>query len=197
MQEMEVRHYLTFEFTGRDEKFVYVVTEETKEGVTQDLLYQDEEIEGSVIEFEDINGRKISINRTFLRRCQAVYDAGGDPDKGEGDYKPDMIIIMEGMREPLEYLDIEPEDAALIASLVADIGLDEIGFASFVDEDGEDNLIAIDSVMLLDTLHYEDEFDEEDGAELDENPPAEVEPQPRRRKPRAARAKKPAADSPK
>ena len=57
MQQMEVRHYLTFEFTGIDEKFVYVVTEEVMDRVQQELLDRNWEIDGPVIQFEDVSGR--------------------------------------------------------------------------------------------------------------------------------------------
>lgn len=189
MEQMEVRHYLTFEFAGRDEKFVYVVTEEMKEGVTKELLHKDRVVDGSVIEFEDVSGRKIVVNVEYVRRCQALYDAGRYPSAEEDEDKPDMIIVMEGMRKPLTYLDIDPEDAALVASLVAAAGLDYVGFVSFTDEDGEENLIPADKVMLLDTLHYEDEFNEESPEGVEVPPPS--------KKSRAARARKPAKNNPK
>jgi hypothetical protein len=180
---MQVRHYLTFEFASRDEKFVYVVTEETKEGFTKELLHKDRDIDGPVIEFEDITGRKVSVNGDYLRRCQALYDAGVYTQGEEEEGKPDMVIVMEGMREPLTYYDIEPDDAALVASFVAGVGLGATGFVAFTDEDGEDNLIYAEKVMLLDTLHYQDEFDEES--------PEGAEALARRKKPKAARARKP------
>lgn len=183
MQQMEVRHYLTFEFAGRDEKFVYVVTEETKEGVAKEILHRDRDVDGAVVEFEDVEGRKIAVTLEYICRCQALYDAGMYTEEDEEEGKPDMLIVMDGMKEPLTYYDIEPNGAALVASLVAGIGLGVSGFASFVDQDGEDNLFAVEKVMLLDTLHYEDEFDDE--------LPEETEVQPRRKKPEAARARKP------
>ena len=49
MEQMQVRHYLTFEFTGIDDKFVYVVTEEVKNSVQQELLNRSWEISGLVM----------------------------------------------------------------------------------------------------------------------------------------------------
>ena len=34
-------------------------------------------------------------------------------------------------------------------------------FVSFTDEDGEDNLLPANKVMLLESIHYEDEFNNE------------------------------------
>lgn len=58
MEQMEVRHYLTFEFTGITDKFVYVVSEEIKNGAQHEFLRRDWQIEGLVIEFEESGGRK-------------------------------------------------------------------------------------------------------------------------------------------
>jgi hypothetical protein len=160
MEHMEIRHYLTFEFAGMNEKFVYVVSEEVKNGVRHEFLQRNWEIEGPVIEFEDTAGRKIAVNARYVRRCQALYEAGIYSTKDEQE-KPDMTFVIEGMSEPLNYNDIEPDDAALIASNMAAPEDQICNFISFLDEDGEDNLIPVDRVMLLDTIHYDDEFDEE------------------------------------
>lgn len=45
MEQIEVRRYITFEFTGINEKFVYPVTEEVKNSVQQELLHRNREIE--------------------------------------------------------------------------------------------------------------------------------------------------------
>jgi hypothetical protein len=81
MRQMEVRHYLAFEFTGIDEKFVYVVTEEVKDGVQQELLRRNWEIDGPVIEFEEISGRRIAVNAEYVRRCQALFRRRRIPGK--------------------------------------------------------------------------------------------------------------------
>jgi hypothetical protein len=158
---MEVRHYLTFEFTGNSKKFVYTVSEDIKTSVQDELLSRNWAIDGSVIEFQDSSGRMIAVNARFLRRCQALYDAGIFPPKGEDETEPDMMIVMEGMNEPLCYNDIDPEDAALVASVMAGVDSEESSFVSFTDEDGEPNLVAADKIMLLESLHYDVELEEE------------------------------------
>jgi hypothetical protein len=62
MEQMEIRHYLTFEFPGMQGKFVYIVSEDVKNSVRHEFLQRDREIEGPVIEFEDTSGRKIAVN---------------------------------------------------------------------------------------------------------------------------------------
>ena len=160
MKQMEVRHYLTFEFAGIGDKFVYTVSEGVKKAVQHELLHRNWEIAGSVIEFEESGGRKIAVNAEYVRRCQALFDAGVYPPESEEEIKPDMMIVLEGMTEPLYYNDIDPDDAALVASVMAGVDSDTCNFVSFIDEDGEDNMIPVDRVMLLDSIHYEDEFDE-------------------------------------
>ena len=161
MQQMEVRHYLTFEFTGIDEKFVYVVTEEVMDRVQQELLDRNWEIDGPVIQFEDVSGRQIAVNAEYVRRCQALFDAGVYPVKDEDVNEPDMVIVMEGMGKPLYYHDIDPDDAALVASVMDGVDSSTSTFVSFTDEDGEANLIPADKVMLLESIHYQGESEEE------------------------------------
>jgi hypothetical protein len=161
MEDMEIRHYLTFEFAGLKEKFVYVVSEGVKKAVRHEFLQRDWEIEGPVIEFEDSSGRKIAVNARYVRRCQALFDAGIYPTKDETETKPDMMFLIEGMSEPLNYNDIETDDAALVASVMAGAEDRTYNFISFLDEDGEDNVIPADKIMLLESIHYEDGLDEE------------------------------------
>jgi hypothetical protein len=163
MEQMEVRHYLTFEFPGLDDKFVYIVSEDTKNGVQQELLNRSWELEGPVIEFEEISGRKIAVNALYVCRCQALFDAGIFPAKGDDESRADMIIAIEGMSKPLYYNDIDAADAALIASVMAESDESACSFVSFTDEDGEANFIPADRVMLLESVHYDDEYDEEVG----------------------------------
>lgn len=160
MEQMEVRHYLTFEFTGINEKFVYVVTEDVKNSVQDELLGRNWDIEGPVVDFEEISGRKIAVNARYVRRCQALFDAGRFP-KDQDESEPDMMIVIEGVSKPLNYEDIDPEDAALVASVMAAPDSSVCNFVSFTDEDGEANLIPADKVMLLESIHYEDELEEE------------------------------------
>ena len=161
MEQMEVRHYLTFEFTGINEKFVYTVTEEVKNSVQQELLHRNWEIDGQVIEFEENSGRKIAVNAGYVRRCQALFDAGIFSTKDEDEIEADMMIVIEGVSTPLYYNDIDPEDAALVTSVMAGADSGVCNFVSFTDEDGEANLIPADKVMLLESIHYEDELEEE------------------------------------
>jgi hypothetical protein len=161
VEQIEVRHYLTFEFTGINEKFVYIVTEEVKNRVQQELLHRNWEIDGPVIEFEESSGRKIAVNAGYVRRCQALFDAGIFPAKGEDESEHDMMIVVEGMSKPLYYDDIDPADAALVASVIAGPDSSGCNFVSFTDEDGEANLIPADKVMLLESIRYEDEFEDE------------------------------------
>lgn len=72
-----------------------------------------------------------------------------------------MMIVIEGMSKPLYYNEIDAADAALIASVMAEGDESPCSFVSFTDEDGEGNLIPADRVMLLESLHYDDEHDEE------------------------------------
>lgn len=161
MEQMQVRHYLTFEFTGIDDKFVYVVTEEVKNSVQQELLNRSWEISGLIIEFEDTSGRKIAVNAGYICRCQALFDAGVFPAKDADESEPDMTIVIEGMSKPLHYNDIDPDDAALVASVMAGADSSVCSFVSFTDEDGEANLIPADKVMLLESIHYESAFEED------------------------------------
>ncbi|MFN2514246.1 MAG: hypothetical protein ABR568_22890 [Pyrinomonadaceae bacterium] len=131
MEEMEVRHYLTFEFSGIPDKFVYTVSEDVKNGVQQELLHRNCEIDGPVIEFDESSGRKIAVNAEYIRRCQALFDAGIYPPKDEDESRPDMIIVIEGMSKPLYYNDIGPEDAALVASVMAGVDSSACNFVSF------------------------------------------------------------------
>src|SRR5213594_2398180 len=101
MEQMDVRHYLSFEFTGFADKFVYSVSEEVISRVKQELLHRNWEIDGPVIEFEESSGRKIAVNAGYVHRCQALFDAGMFPAKGEDESQPDMMIVMEGMGKPL------------------------------------------------------------------------------------------------
>jgi hypothetical protein len=165
MAQIEVRHYLAFEFTGLKEKFVYVVTEEVKNSVQQELLHRNWEIEGPVVEFEESSGRRIAVNAGYVRRCQALFDAGVFPENNQDGNEPDMMIIVEGMSKPLYYDDIDPDEAALVASVMAGPDSSVCSFVSFTDEDGEANLIPADKVMLLESIHYEDEFEEEGARE--------------------------------
>ncbi len=71
-----------------------------------------------------------------------------------------MTIVIEGVSKPLYYDDIDPDDAALVASVMAGADLSVCSFVSFTDEDGEANLIPADKVMLLESIHYENEFEE-------------------------------------
>jgi hypothetical protein len=161
MEQMQVRHYLTFEFAGMRGKFLYMVSEDVKNSVRHDFLQRDWEIEGPVIEFEDTSGRKIAVNARYVRRCQALFEAGIYPTKDKPESKPDMTFVIEGMSEPLNYDDIEPADAELIASVMAGTEDRICNFISFLDEDGEDNVIPADKIMLLESIHYDDELDEE------------------------------------
>lgn len=81
MEQMEVRHCLTFEFSGLDDKFVYVVSEDTKNSVQQELLNRSWELQGSVIEFREISGRKIAINALYLCRCRRSSTLEYSPQK--------------------------------------------------------------------------------------------------------------------
>ena len=161
MEQMQIRHYLAFEFAGIQRKFVYIVSEDVKNSVRHEFLQRDWRIEGPVIEFGDTSGRKIAVNARYVRRCQALFDGGIYPTKAEPESKPDMTFVMEGMSEPLNYNDIEPDDAALIASVMAGTEDSICNFISFLDEDGEDNVIPADKIMLLESIHYDDELDEE------------------------------------
>lgn len=161
MEQMEVRHYLTFEFTGIDEKFVYTVTEDVKNSVQQELLQRTWKIDGPVIEFEERSGRKIAVNVGYVRRCQVLFDAGMFPPKDQEESEPDMMIVIEGVSKPLYYNDIDPDDAALVASVMAGVDSGVCSFVSFTDEDGEANLIPADKVMLLESIHYEAELGEQ------------------------------------
>ena len=181
--KMEMRYYLAFEFKGLGEKFVYVVTKETQDDVTDELLNRGWNITGPVVEFEEVSGRKISVNSKYVTRCQALFDAGAYGAAGSEDGKPDMIIAIDGMKEPLEYHDIDPEDAGLVASVMAFPGSGETEFVAFTDQDGEMNLIPADKVMFLESIHYEDEVVEEVPETAEARRPA--------KKLRAARAKKP------
>ena len=163
MERMEVRHYLTFEFPGLDDKFVYIVSEDTKNGVQQELLNKSWDLDGPVIQFEEISGRKIAINALYVCRCQALFDTGIFPAKGEDESRADMMIVIEGMSKPLYYNDIDAADAALIASVMAESDESTCRFVSFTDEDGEANFIPADRVMLLERVPYDDEYDEEVG----------------------------------
>jgi hypothetical protein len=158
---MEVRHYLTFEFTGIADKFVDTVSEDVKNDVRHEFLHRNWEISGPVVEFEESSGRKIVVNAEYVRRCQALFDAGIYQAKDETEHKPDMLILIEGMSKPLYYNDIDPDDAALVASVMAGVDCDACTFVSFTDEDGEDNLIPVDRVMLLESIHYEDHLEDE------------------------------------
>jgi hypothetical protein len=62
-----------------------------------------------------------------------------------------MTFVIEGLSEPLNYDDIEADDAALIASVMAGTEDRICNFISFLDEDGEDNVIPADKIMLLET----------------------------------------------
>lgn len=161
MEQMQIRHYLTFELAGMQRKFVYMVSEAVKNSVRHEFLQRDWKIEGPAIEFEDTSGRKIAVNARCVRRCQALFDAGIYPTKDEPESKPDMTFVIEGMSEPLNYNLIEPDDAALIASVMAGTEDRICNFISFLDEDGEDNMIPTDKIMLLESIHYDDELDEE------------------------------------
>ena len=55
-----------------------------------------------------------------MKVCQALFDAGIYPIKDERESKPDMTFVLEGRSEPLNDADIEPDDAALIASVMAE-----------------------------------------------------------------------------
>jgi hypothetical protein len=162
VKQMEVKHSLTFEFVGIDEKFVYTVTEDVKKWVQQELLGRDWNVDGPVIEFEEHSGRKVAVNARYVRRCQALFDTGILPAKAEDDNEPDMMIVIEGMSKPLCYNDIDPDDAALVASVVAGADSDAYSFVSFTDEDGEPNIIPADKVMLLESIHYENESEEDE-----------------------------------
>ncbi len=119
------------------------------------------ELDGPIIEFEEISGRKIAVNALFVCRCQALFDAGIFPAKGEDESRADMMIAIEGMTKPLYYNDIDADDAGLIASAIAGVDSSACSFVSFTDEDGEANPIPVDRVMLLESVHYDDEYDEE------------------------------------
>jgi hypothetical protein len=157
----KLRHYLTFEFAGTDEKFVYVVTEDVKNSVQEELLGRNWEIYGPVIEFEESSGRKIAVNAGYVRRCQALFEAGMFSPTDGDQSEPDMIIVIEGVSKPLYYHDIDPDDAALVASVMAAPDSGAYNFVSFTDEDGEANLIPADKIMLLESIHYENEFEDE------------------------------------
>src|SRR5881397_1649061 len=109
MEQMEVRHYLAFEFTGFADKFVYSVSEEVISRVKQELLYRNWKIDGPVIEFEESSSRKITVNTAYLRRCQALFEAGIYPTKDKVESQSDMTIVIEGMSTPLYYNDIDPD----------------------------------------------------------------------------------------
>jgi len=169
MEKMEIRYYLTFEFTGVADKFVYTVAEGVKNGIREELLGRNWEVHGTVIEFEDVSGRKIAVNARYIRRCQGLFDAGIYPARDERDNsQPDMMIVVEGMSKPLSYNDIEPDEAALVASVMAGVESDVCNFVSFTDEDGEDNLIPADKIMLLESIHYDDDFAEEADEDKDD-----------------------------
>lgn len=104
---------------------------------------------------------KIAVNAGYVRRCQALFDAGIYTETDENESRPDMMIVIEGMREPLLYNDIDPEDVALVASVMTGPDSSTCNFVSFTDEDGEDNLIPVNKIMLLESIHYEDDFDED------------------------------------
>jgi len=95
-----------------------------------------------------------------------------------------MVLVVEGMSKPLHYDDIEPDAAALLASFMVGTELSENGFVSFLDEDGEDNLIPADKIMLLESVHYEDELDDE--------APEKVKAKPAAKRKSARAAKRPA-----
>jgi hypothetical protein len=92
---------------------------------------------------------------------------------------------MEGVGKPLYYNDIDPADAALVASVMVGVDSSAPTFVSFTDEDGEANLIPVDKVMLLESLRYEDDFEEE--------MPEQVEAESPSKKPMVAGDRKPPA----
>lgn len=179
---MEIRHYLAFQLKNCEQRFVYVVTEETKKDVTEVLragVWGD--FGSPVIKFEDAEGRIVAVNAEYIRLCQAMYDAGVYAEKSEEDIKPDLIVAVDGLSKPLVYNDIDPDDAGLAGAIFADCDLQPDSFFLIIDEDGEENLIPAGSIMLMESLHYEDEI----AAEI-----AELEKQSKKAKPKAVRAKK-------
>lgn len=161
MDQIEAKHYLTFEFKEVDQKFVYTVTEDVKNSVHEELLGRDWETNSPVIEFKECSGRKISVNARYVRRCQALFDTGLFPAKDQAKTDPGMMIIIDGMTEPLYYNDIESDEALHVASVMVGVDSDSCEFVSFTDEDGEVNLIRADKVMLLERSHYKNEFEED------------------------------------
>ena len=158
---------MKFEFTGFADKFVYTVSEDVKNGIRHELLNRNWEIDGPVIEFEESSGRKIAVNARYIRRCQALFDAGIYPAK-DSEGEPEMMILIDGMSKPLYYNDIDPDEAALVASVMAGVDDGPCNFVSFLDEDGEDNLIPVDKVMLLESIHYEDDLEDEISDEVED-----------------------------
>ena len=79
-----------------------------------------------------------------------------------------MMILIDGMSKPLYYNDIDPDEASLVASVMAGVDDGPCNFVSFLDEDGEDNLIPVDKVMLLESIHYEDDLEDEISDEVED-----------------------------
>jgi hypothetical protein len=153
----EVRHYLAFEIHGFKNRFLYVVEKDEHDRVSDVFRGPDDDFP-HFVSFNDRLGRRIHVNRVYILRSQSFYDVGTFEDSivyiplEDREAAPVAVYVI-GRDEPFVYNGLE-ESAFEEINEQIDLYTQDTDFVIFADEDGEQNSIRADSILLVESWDH-------------------------------------------
>jgi hypothetical protein len=156
-------YYLKFFLRGVREPLIYEVTKEEWEGVSHWFRHRDPLVLGSLLTFETATGRVVNVIPKYVALCQELWDVGIPIQKGKDPEESpyDLIMYVDGISEPLLNMEIDPDDVNMMTSILEAGGDEADEFVTFIDQDGERNWLMAGSIMLMDSIEYREEIEEE------------------------------------
>jgi hypothetical protein len=150
-----INHYVKFYLADLKEPVCYKVHKNDWDHASQEFWeHRDpDKPRSTLVGFIDIyDDTLVRVNRRHVLLYQALYDIGRFEKTDPPDLPRNRVnIYLAGLQEPLYFDNMENEDiAALNEGLDCFFGGDQ-EFVSFVDQDGEDNSIRVDSITLIET----------------------------------------------
>lgn len=161
MEELNpTNYYLKFVLKDKADSLVYHVTKEEQERVSHSIINNNtHRIFGSIIEFETLSGTIVNVNLKYVALCQSLWNAGRLEPEEESPYE--LVLIIDGISEPLNYDDAHVEELDLIASILQGVEPDEDAFVGFTNDDGERDFVNINNIMLMESVEYRTIYEEE------------------------------------
>jgi hypothetical protein len=163
--QIERIYHIKFFFKGFPRPVIYGVSKETSEDVSSAIRDYPNQTDGPFLGFSTTANRVVIINFDLLVLCQVLVDYGTDEPPTDVD-KTDEIalsLLIDGMPEPLEYVDTDGNEIALIATVLEGMGPGEERFISFTDDVGEGSLINTNRIIAMESTPYPVDSEEDKG----------------------------------